>query len=74
MVDQIYRTRVNLTYCKNLKIRVSEPALGCPKKDAKDDKKAECKDHTDHIAVERAFALVEHSYGLELVVTKNKRG
>lgn len=43
MVDQIYRTRVNLTYCKILKIRVSEPALGRPTKDAKDDKKLSAK-------------------------------
>jgi hypothetical protein len=70
LVDQIYRTRANLTYCKNLKIRVSGPALGRPKKDAKVDKKVEYKDNTDRIAVERAFALAKHSYGLGLVVTK----
>jgi hypothetical protein len=28
LVDQKYRTRANLTYCKNLRIRVSWPALG----------------------------------------------
>jgi hypothetical protein len=70
LVDQIYRTRVNLAYCKNLKIRVSGPALGRPKKDTKADKKVEYRDNTDRIAVERAFALAKHSYGLGLVVTK----
>jgi hypothetical protein len=70
LVDQIYRTRANLAYCKNLKIRVSGPALGRPKKDTKADKKVEYRDNTDRIAVERAFALAKHSYGLGLVVTK----
>ena len=51
-------------------IRVSGPALGRPKKNFKADKKDEYKDNTDRIAVERAFALAKHSYGLGLVVTK----
>ena len=39
-------------------------------KNFKADKKVEYKDNTDRIAVERAFALAKHSYGLGLVVTK----
>lgn len=70
LVDQIYRTRANLAFCKEHGIRVSGPALGRPKKNFKADKKVEYKDNTDRIAVERAFALAKHSYGLGLVVTK----
>ena len=51
-------------------IRVSGPALGRLKKNFKADKKVEYKDNTDRIAVERAFDLAKHSYGLGLVVTK----
>ena len=47
-------------------IRVSGPALGRPKKHFKADKKVEYKDNTDCIAVERAFVLAKHSYGLGL--------
>ena len=31
LVDKIYRTRENLKYCKQHRIRLSEPALGRPK-------------------------------------------
>ena len=70
LVNQIYRTRANLAFCKERGIRISGPARGRPKKNFKADKKVEYKDNTDRIAVERAFALAKHSFGLGLVVTK----
>ena len=70
LADQIYRNRNNRSFCKEHGIRISGPALGRPKKNGKADKKQEYKDNADRIAVERAFALAKHSYGLGLVVTK----
>ena len=70
LADQIYRNRNNRSFCKEHGIRISGPALGRPKKKGKADKKQEYKDNADRIAVERAFALAKHSYGLGLVVTK----
>lgn len=70
LADQIYRNRNNRSFCKEHGIRISGPALGRPKKKGKADKKQEYKDNADRIAVERAFALAKHSYGLGLVATK----
>lgn len=62
LVDQIYRNRKNLAYCKEHGIRMSGPLLGRPRKDSvarKEERKIACKDDTDRIAVERAFASAE---------------
>ena len=56
LVDQIYRTRANIAFCKERGIRISGPKLGRPKKDDKQnqsDKKTAYKDNTDRIGVER---------------------
>ena len=73
LADQIYRNRNNRSFCKEHGIRISGPALGRPKKKGKADKKQEYKDNADRIAVERAFALAKHSYGLGLVVTSSRQ-
>lgn len=70
LADKIYRNRDNLRYCKQHQIRLSGPALGRPKKDAKVDKAIEYRDNADRVAVERAFALAKHKYGLGLVTSK----
>lgn len=70
LADQIYRNRNNLGYCKQYSIRMSGPALGRPKKAEKIDKKEAYQDNADRIAVERAFALAKHSYGLGLITSK----
>lgn len=70
LADQIYRNRNNLAYCKQNGIRMSGPALGRPKKAEKIDKKEAYQDNADRIAVERAFALAKHSYGLGLITSK----
>ncbi len=73
LVDQIYRTRKNLSFCKERGIRMSGSLLGRPRKDMsirKEEQKIAYKDNTDRIAVERAFALAKHSYGLGLVTAR----
>ena len=73
LVDQIYRTHKNLSFCKERGIRMSEPLLGRPRKDMsirQEEQKIAYKDNTDRIAVERAFALAKHSYGLGLVTAR----
>ena len=70
LVDQIYRKRKNISYCKLCGIRISGPALGRPKKDPRADKKIEYRDAVDRIEVERAFSLAKRSFGLGLITTK----
>lgn len=70
LVDQIYRNRMNRAFCTKNGIRISDPALGRPRKDDKADKKQEYIDNTDRIEVERAFSLAKRKYGLGLLTTK----
>lgn len=70
LADQIYQNRKNRSYCKKRGIRTSCSALGRPRKDAKADKKLEYIDNSECIAVENAFALAKHSYGLGMVTTE----
>ena len=71
LVDQIYRNRANLNFCKKYGIRVSGKRFGRPKRhDA--DKKTEYKDNTDRIEVERKFSLAKRKFGLGLLSTKLK--
>ena len=54
LVDQIYRTRKNLSYCRERGIRMSGPLLGRPRKDVsvrKEERKIAYRDNTDRIAV-----------------------
>ena len=70
LVDQIYRKRANLNYCKSHEIRICGPALGRPKKMTLDEKKQAYRDNTDRIEVERGFSLAKRCYGLGLIHTK----
>lgn len=73
LVDQIYRTRSNLDYCKKHGIRISGPKLGRPKKKESQnslDKKIEYKDNVDRIEVERFFSLDKRCNGAGLIATK----
>ncbi len=71
LVDQIYRNRENLNFCKKLNIRISGKRLGRPKQQ-ETDKKTEYKDNTDRIEVERRFSLAKRKFGLGLLYTKLK--
>ena len=70
LVDQIYRTRKNRTYCKLHGIRLSGPKLGRPTEASNVDKKIEYQDNTDRIEVERSFSLSKRCYGLGLIKSK----
>lgn len=74
LVDQIYRNRENISYCRNLGIRLSGKKLGRPKKDAdsKAEKKIAYQDNTDRIEVERKFSLAKRKFGLGLLLTKRE--
>jgi hypothetical protein len=72
LVDQIYRTRNNRSYCKLKDIRLSGPKLGRPSKDNEYDKAVEYQDNVDRIEVERAFSLSKRCYNLGLLKTKLK--
>lgn len=71
LVDQIYRNRTNLNFCKEHGIRLSGKRLGRPKQQ-ETDKKTEYKDNTDRIEVERKFSLAKRKFGLGLLYTKLK--
>ena len=70
LVDQIYRNRKNLAFCKEHGIRLSGPALGRPKKDPSLDLKTEYQDAVDRIEVERGFSLAKRNFGLGCIWTK----
>lgn len=70
LVDQIYRTRGNRTYCKEKGIRLSGPKLGRPSKDDGYSKQIEYQDNVDRIEVERMFSLSKRCYNLGLIKTK----
>ena len=75
LVDQIYRTRKNIDFCKDHGIRISGPKLGRPSKDISKNKEAaktEYKDNKDRIEVERFFSLEKGSNGAGLIMTKLK--
>jgi len=70
LVDQIYRNRINIKFCKERGIRLSGKPLGRPKKNSKIDKKIEYQDNIDRIDIERKFSLAKHKFGLGLLCTK----
>ena len=71
LVDQIYRNRENLNFCKEHGIRLSGKRLGRPKQH-ETDMKTEYKDNKDRIEVERKFSLAKRKFGLGLLYTKLK--
>ena len=73
LVDQIYRTRANIAFCKEHGIRISGPKLGRRSSDEKQnqaDKKTAYKDNTDRIGVERFFSLGKRCNGMGLIKTR----
>jgi hypothetical protein len=72
LADKIYRTRVNLAYCKERGIRLSGPALGRHKKDRTWDKKLQFQDNAERIEIERDFSLLKRKFSLGLNRYKTK--
>lgn len=70
LADQIYRNRMNISFCKERGIRLSGKALGRPKKDRCADKETEYRDNVDRIEVERKFSLGKRKFGLGLIRAK----
>jgi len=70
LADQIYRTRKNLSWCKERGIRLSGPRLGRPPKGAgpsAGQKATERKDAADRNVVEGVFGTAKTAYGLSRV-------
>lgn len=71
LVDQIYRNRRNLAFCKSKNIRISGTPLGRPKKNpSPEERKTAHQDNTDRIEVERGFSLAKRCFGMGLICTK----
>ena len=75
LVDQIYRTKDNIAFCKKNGIRLSGPKLGRPTKDkAKKDaaKKIADQDNVDRIQIERFFSTAKRRNGMKLIDRKRE--
>lgn len=71
LCDGIYRTRKNISFCKEHSIRISGPRLGRPQADkSKENKKIERQDLKDRIAIERFFSLAKRSNGMGVIKAK----
>jgi hypothetical protein len=70
LADKIYRTRDNLSYCKEHGIRLSGPPLGRPRKDEPRDRKSEYRDNCERNAIEGFFGTGKRSYGLDVIMAK----
>ena len=72
LVDQLYRTKANLAYCKEWNISILGPPLGRPKKDSVPDKKQTRKDEIARVEVERKISLAKRSYGMGVIKARLK--
>ena len=71
LVDQIYRNRKNIAFCKSKNIRISGTPLGHPKKNpSPKELETAHQDNTDRIEVERGFSLTKRCFGMGLICTK----
>ena len=72
-VDQIYRTKANIAFCKERGIRLSGPALGRKPQDVEkrmEQIRIERMDMVDRIEVERHFSRQKNCYGLDCVMER----
>ena len=75
LVDQIYRTRKNLSFCKENDIRISDPKLGRPAKDSAESKKKRkisTRDSTARIEIERYFSTAKRRNGMGVINKKRE--
>lgn len=73
LVDQIYRSRDNINFCKEHGIRISGPRLGRKPKDEdilKEMVALEKQDMVDRIEVERRFSRDKRCFGIECIVER----
>jgi len=71
-VDQIYRTRNNLAFCRERGIRLSGPPLGRPQLDSSREKKISRQDMRERNAVESGFCVCKRRYGLARIMARLK--
>jgi len=68
LADKLYRTRDNLRYCKEHRIRLSGPHLGRPSKKEQTEQKQQARqDAAERIAIEGKFGEGKRRYGLGLI-------
>lgn len=75
LVDQIYRTKLNIAFCQKNGNRISGPKLGRPTKNEalrKKDAKTAAQDHTDRIQIERYFSTAKRRNGMGLITKKRE--
>lgn len=75
LADTIFRTRENLSYCKNHGIHINGPKLGKPNQDIaerKKQKKLEWLESGERGEIERNFGVGKRRYMLDQIVTKLK--
>lgn len=72
LADKIYRTRANLSYCREHGIRLMGPPLGRPRKNPDATREITRKDGIDRIEVERQFSLGKRCCGLGRIWTRRK--
>ena len=73
LVDQVYRTKENRTYCEERGIEMSGRKPGRPPEDGKKRRKAEQEERrndVDRIEVERFFSRDKRCFGAGLITTK----
>ena len=75
LVDQIYRTKDNISFCTKNGIRISGPKLGRPSSDGeqrKKEAKIAAKDNSDRIQIERYFSTAKRKNGMGLITKKRE--
>lgn len=72
LADQLYRTRANLSFCREHGIRLSGPPLGRPSLDNRQEKKIASQDMKERNAVEGGFGVCKRRYGLARIMAHLK--
>jgi hypothetical protein len=72
LADQLYRSRGNLSFCREHGIRLSGPPLGRPLLDDRQEKKIERQDMRERNAVEGGFGVCKRRYGLSRIMAHLK--
>jgi hypothetical protein len=70
LVDRIYLTKANITYCKEHGIRIMGKRLGRPAATEQTDKKQNKLDEIERNAIERKIAHAKGSFSLDLITTR----
>ena len=72
LADKIYRTRENLSFCRERGIRLSGPPLGRPTIDSRQEKQTARQDMKERNAVEGGFGVCKRRYGLARIMARLK--